>query len=414
MRILMLTNLYPPHDIGGYEQWCQEVADGLRHKGHQVAVLTSTYRSRSDTPADDPHVARTLNLQCDLDYYRMSDFFLRRPFQMRSNRRNLADIIERFNPDVVFVWGMWSLSHNLPFWAEQLRPGRVAYFVSSYWPIDQDPHRQYWSLPTNRLAMELVKGPLRFLATRQLKRENYPPALRFDRAVCCSHFVRDRLVSAGKLPKTAGVIYGGCDPDTFSGYERPPAAGSALRLLYFGRLIHDKGVHTAVEALGHLKMLGGLERVTLTILGSGHPDYEAKLRQRVDLLDIHNHVVFKEKIAREEVPQELARHDAFLFTSIWPEPMARSVMEAMAAGLLVIGTPVGGQQEMLSDGQNALTFPAGDAAALAGQISYVLDDPQALKKLAGRGQQLVREKFTIDRMVNDIEQFLYETVAVPA
>ena len=43
MRILFLSNFYPPHAIGGYEQWCQEVADRLQARGHVVTVLTSRY-----------------------------------------------------------------------------------------------------------------------------------------------------------------------------------------------------------------------------------------------------------------------------------------------------------------------------------------------------------------------------------
>ena len=44
MRILFLSNFYPPVSRGGYEQWCQEVADGLVARGHEVTVLTSDYR----------------------------------------------------------------------------------------------------------------------------------------------------------------------------------------------------------------------------------------------------------------------------------------------------------------------------------------------------------------------------------
>jgi hypothetical protein len=44
MRILVLTNFYPPHYVGGYELGCRDVVEGLRARGHQVAVLTSTYK----------------------------------------------------------------------------------------------------------------------------------------------------------------------------------------------------------------------------------------------------------------------------------------------------------------------------------------------------------------------------------
>jgi glycogen(starch) synthase len=413
MRILFISNLYPPYELGGYEQWCQEVATHLIDRGHDVSVLTSRYGVQSGCENDLPNVTRTLHLQTDITYYRSADFFLRRTFQERENIQSLRKMIDRFSPDIVMVWGMWDLSLTLPYWAEQWMPGRVAYFISNYWPVDTDPHTAFWRMPTRRSQMEWVKRPLRVVALAQLRREGYPPPLRFEHAVCCSQYVRDTLVKAGKLPPNAGVLLGGTDPAPFLrhsslGKSRPHREGGTLRLLYFGRLIHDKGVHTALEAVGLLKRRGLVDGVDLTILGSGRPDYETRLRQMLPQLDISDHVRFVGQVPREEVPERLGSFDVFLFTSIWPEPMARSVMEAMAAGLLVIGTEVGGQMEMLANGQNALTFKAEDAEGLADHITRVLDDPSLRLRLARAGQQTVLERFTLERMVDDIERYLMD------
>ena len=86
--------------------------------------------------------------------------------------------------------------------------------------------------------------------------------------------------------------------------------------------------------------------------------------------------------------------------------MARSVMEAMAAKLLVIGSEVGGQMEMLQNGVNSLTFSAGDAEGLARQIALALADPELRVRLAAAGQALVLSDFTLDRMVDRIEAWL--------
>jgi glycosyltransferase involved in cell wall biosynthesis len=144
----------------------------------------------------------------------------------------------------------------------------------------------------------------------------------------------------------------------------------------------------------------------LTILGRGHPDYLASLTARVGELDLQNHICFRDWILRADVPDMLRQYDVFLFTSTGPEAMARTVMEAMAAGLLVIGSEVGGQTEMLQNNQNALTFQAGDARGLADQIEQILSDPTLLERLAQAGQRTVLERFTLDRMVNEIESWL--------
>jgi glycogen(starch) synthase len=411
MRILFLSNFYPPYEIGGYEQWCAEVASRLTDAGHEIEVLTSRYGTQLRAVNGTGQVTRALYLQADIAYYHPANFYFRRPYQERANIQALRKKIDRFHPDVVMIWGMWNLSHILPYWAERWMPGRVAYYISNYWPIDTDPHTAYWQLPTRRPILEVIKRPLRAIALAQLRKEGYPPPLRFDHAVCCSQYVCDSLTKAGRLPPHAGVIFGGIDPHPFLKISKLPKDHNGeqnrpLRLLYFGRLIHDKGVHTAVEAIGLLKQRGLADGIDLTILGSGHPDYEAKLRQMLVQLDVGDQIEFVSQVPRGEIPEWLGRFDIFLFTSIWPEPMARSVMEAMAAGLLVIGTEVGGQSEMLVHGQNALTFRAEDVESLVNHIARASDDPSLRLRLARAGQRMVLERFTLQRMATEIDQYL--------
>ncbi len=407
MRILFLSNFYPPYELGGYEQLCHEVATKLTARGHDVAVLTSRHGSHTETDNSSPNIHRTLYLQADIAYYRPIDFFIRRPFQERANNRSLRSLMAEYSPDIALVWGMWNLSHNLPYLVEQQMPDRVLYYISSYWPMDLDPHYAYWQLPTRRRAMEIIKQPMRKLALAILRHEKYPPRLRFNHAICCSNFVRNTLIDAGYLPSNSGVVNVGIDVEPFVKMSKLRVNHDGkLRLLFFGRLIHDKGVHTAIEALALLKQNGYENRVELTILGSGHPSYEAKLRQMVIQLDISDQIKFIKQVPRDEIPAWLGKFDVCLFTSIWPEPMARTVMEAMAAGLLVIGTEVGGQVEMLVHGQNALTFQPEDAETLAVHIANVYNNPEMRLKLASAGQEMVIKKYTLVRMVNEIEQYL--------
>jgi glycosyltransferase involved in cell wall biosynthesis len=414
MNLLFLTNFYPPHEIGGYEQLCQELADALRLRRHRLTVLTSNYQRPADgaatalkqaAPNREEGVLRSLFLDAPLDHYQPLDFFRQRRKHQAWNQRQLQQCIERLQPDVVLVWGMWNLSLLLPALAETLLPGRVAYYLCSYWPADVDAHSAYWQLPANRRLTEWVKKPLRRLAQAQLRQDGCPPRLGFKHVRCVSHFVRQHLVEQGKIPAEAGVIYNGIEVDRFwHPTLRPPSP--RLRLLYSGRLIADKGVHTALEALLLLRQGGLLDRIQLTILGSGHPDYEARLQALVSEHQLQSCVNFVRFAPRQQVAQYLAEHDVFLFTSLWPEPLARSVMEAMAAGMLVIGTPVGGQAEMLHDGEDSLVYASNDAMQLARQIERALCEPELRLRLASAGQTQVQRTFTMLRMVDEMESFL--------
>src|SRR5438105_5835953 len=70
VRLLILTNFFPPYQIGGYERLCQQVVDRLRARGHATTILTSMYGV--PRPELDDNVHRVLGLQGDLYFYRAS------------------------------------------------------------------------------------------------------------------------------------------------------------------------------------------------------------------------------------------------------------------------------------------------------------------------------------------------------
>jgi len=406
MRILFISNFYPPHDLGGWEQNCQEIAQRLGARGHACHVLTSRHGVHGQAPPE-ASVTRALHLQADIHYYRPLDFFLRRPWQERANLRALRDALDIFQPDMVFVWGMWNLSPCVAYWAEQWMLGRVAYAVAGYWPMQPDMHEAYWQQPARRGWVRALMGPARRLALRMSAKERASHPLALTQVACVSEFVRRKLDEAGALPHGARVIYNGIDPRPFleAAAQRTPSP-DLLRLVYTGGLVTHKGVHTAIEALGLLERRGQAAGLQLAIVGGGHPDYEAHLKQRVAELGMGDRVTFRGRVPRNEIAGILAGHDVFLFTSVYEEPIARSVMEAMAAGLAVIGTAVGGQSEMLQDQPNALIFPPEDADALAACILRLRRDPDLRAQLAEASRRTVLERFTLERMVDDIEAWL--------
>jgi glycosyltransferase involved in cell wall biosynthesis len=86
-----------------------------------------------------------------------------------------------------------------------------------------------------------------------------------------------------------------------------------------------------------------------------------------------------------------------------------SVIEACAAGRPVIGTPVGGMTDIISEGVNGLLVPSGDAAALAAAIAGLIDDPERRIAMGAAGRKMVLERYGADRMVNELKQ-IYSTL----
>jgi glycosyltransferase involved in cell wall biosynthesis len=254
-------------------------------------------------------------------------------------------------------------------------------------------------------------APARWQARRILTKKRTQFPLTLSHVAFVSQYVRQKHQQAGIRPPDARVIYNGIDPYPFlAAAQRRKPAPDALRLLYIGGLTPAKGVHVAIEALGVLKRSEELNNLSLRIVGGGQPDYENKLRQRVVDLGLEAYVTFQGREPRRKIPAIMAEHDVLLFTSIYEEPIARTVMEGMAAGLAVIATAVGGQAEMLEDGANALVTPPGDVNALATTIVRLKRDTGLRRHLATAGRKTIQTHFTLKRMVDEIEAWLQEIV----
>lgn len=407
MRILFISNFYPPARSYGYTQWCYEVAEGLRGRGHRITILTSRYRSES-APPDESGVYRQLHLQThDLEQYRPLDFFCYQKGEERQNWQILHDLISREHPDVIFVWGMWNLSRGVPFQAEQMGGVPVVYYISDLWPGLPDTHYIYWNAPTRRLATAPLKALLRQVALRQLARQGWPYRLRFVHAICVSHYIKNALTAQGLPFEPALVIHGGTDVRRFAGMPpRVQAAGDGpLELLYAGQLADHKGVHTAAEAMALLRRQFG-SAVRLTLLGSGHPAYYERLQSLARQGEVQQQVVFREAVTREQMPEALSHYDVLLFPSTGPDALPRMVQEAMLAGLVVVGTTTGGTGENLFHEQNGLVFEPGDASHLAAQVARLVNDVPLRQRLADAGRCTVLQRFTLDTMINSIETYL--------
>ena len=409
MRILFLSNFFPPARPGGYTQWCHEVTERLAGRGHTIGVLTSRHE-RAKARAGEQNIYRLLHLEGDLAYYQPLHFFTRWKKQHRENLVFLEHTVKDFAPDLIFVWGMWALSKALPALAEQLLPGRVVYYLSDYWPSALDMHTTYWQSPARQWPMRLLKRPLSKIALARLSQAGRP-ALKFEHVICVSARVRELLVEAGLPIQHARIIHGGTDVQRFWSVRERDHRSGHLKLLYAGQLVRHKGVHTAIEAMARLVNNRGIDQITLTLVGSGHPDYEAFLRDLVERERLHDFVTFHKPVSKDEMPAILQQFDILIFPSIYEEPLARITQEAMASGLVVVGTTTGGTPEILRDGETGFTFAPEDADGLAEQVTRLIIDPDLCCRLAQAGRQTVLENFTLDKMVKEVEAYLVDCFA---
>lgn len=407
MRILVLTNLYPPHYLGGYELICEAVTSALRSRGHEVVVLTSNHVRAGVQPVAEQGIERSLRIH---GLYGHPWLGIGSLWGLeRHNNITLLNAIARNKPDLVYVWNMGGLSKSLLFRLE--RTGiPVAFYLSDHW-IARGSEADVWSQWWNRrnasvkhrmlrglLAGAGIKAYISQIAENKLLRE-----FQFRRIYFCSRALRELTVSAGYQVAHGSVIYCPVNTERFKGVVRGRAE-PLRRFLWVGRLAPDKGIMTALRAL---KIIRGDFTGKLDVYGAGEPDYVSELKQFVSLNQLP--VEFRTAPA-SEMPEVYRNHDALLFTSEWAEPFALTPLEAMASGLPVIGTTTGGSREIFRNDRNALTYTAGKAEELAAQIIRLSADNALREGIALTGQAEVRARCSEAVIVDQIEQFLVETV----
>ena len=109
---------------------------------------------------------------------------------------------------------------------------------------------------------------------------------------------------------------------------------------------------------------------------------------------------------RTDIADVLASADVFVLSSDW-EGNPLSVMEAMAAGLPIVSTAVGGMPDLLANGREGFLVPRGDAEAFSGAMTFLLRDAEARKSMGMAAARRAKENFDVSRMVHAYEQ-LYE------
>jgi glycosyltransferase involved in cell wall biosynthesis len=376
IRVLVVTNLYPPHHYGGYEVLCRDVVEGFRRRGHEVTVLTGAERVAGVT---DPPEERATGVRRDLALYWRDHELLRPPWRERlrieqANQRALASALDAARPDVVSVWHMGGASMGL-LATLVARAVPVVYVVCDDW-LDYGPRLDAWLRPF------LCRPRLGTLVGRLAGVPASPPAIGRDGTFCfASETVRRRALATEWWQPAArtAVVYNGVDTTLFSPAPDHSGRPWRWRLLYVGRIDPRKGIETAVRALPLFPA-----EATLTMLGRGDEDHRRHLEAVVAELGVGDRVQFG-VADRADLPDHYRAADAVVFPVTWEEPFGLVPVEAMACGTPVVATGTGGSGEYLADGDNCLLHPPGDADALATAVTRLADDPALRGRLVAGG-----------------------------
>ena len=159
-----------------------------------------------------------------------------------------------------------------------------------------------------------------------------------------------------------------------------------LHLCFAGLLMESKAPHTLLEAIAQLNQQGYPVRASL----AGGP-FQKSYIEAMNSFCINNKIdkfiTFYKQLTRDQLARFFRLHHAAVFPSIHPEAFGIVAVEAMASGLALISSGVGGASEVFEDNKSGLQFKAGECRSLASQIKRLFDEPGLLKALQENGNR---------------------------
>jgi glycosyltransferase involved in cell wall biosynthesis len=284
-------------------------------------------------------------------------------------------ILREIRPDVISYWNPIGISLS-PIFAALKQKIPVIFHVSDEWMAR-------WLGKSLVIPKTNIHVPnMLHLFFRKFKHQL--------RIIAISSYIKRLLLEQGFPSNSIIVVNYGVDTDLFKplNVEKP----KIFTILYVGQIVFHKGIHNVIIALA--KILKKDKNVQLLIAGDGDKMYLSYLRRLIKLLGLTNNVLFLGKIPYTDLPNIYNEAHVFVYPSIYPEPQGMAILEAMACGVPVIASNIGGIPDMIKNNENGLLVKANDPTALVEAITRLKESPEMATNIKERGLKVIWEKFT--------------------
>lgn len=378
-RILIFSLAYYPRFVGGAEVAIKEITDRL---GEEFEFDMITLRFDSELPREERignvnihRIGFTRPRPTLTDLVRFP-LYLNKVFFPITAYRKACQLHQVRHYDVVWsvlsYMGFPALFFNRRFpWVR---------FVLTLQEGDTIAH------VTKRLRIRMVS----FLYRRIFKKADIVQTI--------SNFLADFARSMG-YQGNIEVIPNGVDVKRFN-VDRIDLERKNTLIITTSRLVEKNGVADIIEALTYLP-----ENVELMVAGEG--PLEQSLKAKVEELKLGNRVHFLGYVPHEKLPKYLQHADIFIRPSL-SEGMGNSFIEAMAAGLPVIATPVGGIVDFLRDGETGLFCEVGNPRSIAQKVEKLMKDKESREYIIRNAKKLALERYDWNLIAREMNEKVFQ------
>ena len=377
---------------GGIEYQVEQQARGLVMRGHEVHVMTVGDGDRIETSTHEGVVYHRLGVSEAIPGGR-KESMLRS--LMAFSRRALKQC-RALDPDIVHHHARY------PCLLGACLPGNKTHRWKTLYHAHNWKRAEQMNFP--RFGRRRAAAMVGVRIDRRIAR-------RMDHVIAISTFMKKRIVETSTIgADKVSVLTNIIDVETF---KPGPTRQSRPELVFVGRIAEEKGITVLIEAMPDV--VRAVNDAKLTIIGPDKSGTEmgfrlGKCKEMVARLGLTDHVRFAGEVPHGRLPEVYRDARLVVVPSIWGEPCGLVVIEAMACGVPVVGSRVGGIPELIDEGETGLLADPRDSAALARTIIAGLQDEDLQNQAADRGPRIVRQRHTwesvSDRLVGIYEKLL--------
>ena len=384
-RVLIVTQLFPPHAIGGSEIVAYQQAKVLKKEGFDVRIFTGRI---NNTPEQYSFKREKKEFDVTSVNLHSVDFEHTRIASISKSKIEEIFMEDLYNvaPDIVHFHNIYAMSASM---IDECRRMNIPVVVTlhDYWGIC---FRNILMDKDNRICTR--SGLECFYCKDHLGMEDgsrisidkrnsfimrsYSSA---DLLISPSRYLAERFVERGLPASKVCVINNGIDIARFRDIKK--IESKKIRFGYIGQIIRHKGIEKLIRSMS---MLSDTEKkdISLSIVGTGEKLFFNYCKNLAAKLNISGFTKFRGPLDNREIAKVYREIDVLIVPSIWPENSPVTIMEALASKVPVLASDIGGMPELVHEGVTGYLHRYDDACSLTKSIRKIIGNPEVIKSMA--------------------------------
>ncbi|MCJ8347136.1 glycosyltransferase family 4 protein [bacterium] len=388
MKILMISNLFPPYVLGGAEIFAYELTSSLAKKHEVLVVSTCDHDQKNQFAIEDFEDFKVLRffpknaywlfnrkkrsiLQKALwhliDYFNFHSYF------------SLIKIIQEFQPDIIHTHNVDGFSASVWYAAKKCKTKLI-----------HTAHDGHFVCPQALFFHKNKKVDCGKLLCKVFRKVHIPSAKQVDLFVSPSQFLLDTYAQLGLHPKSSQVIENGIPTVKVQKQKKI----DPLKVLYVGQVSNHKGVQCLIECVKHFSN----QDIEFHVAGKG-PEEETLIQLQTQFSNLYYHGFVK----GEDKTKLFEQVNILLFPSEAYENAPITLIEAFQYGLVIIAANIGGVPEMVVENESGFLFENNDYDKVF-QIINQLSSNHALLKVHSEKSFQHFKKFQIEITAQNYEK----------